>query len=185
MRESFSRVLLAGSLSLPCGMALADGSGTLNDANRSLSYTSGAYVMANQVGFQTGTHVCEEGTPLCDVYTLTVEISDAVRNADTEAYVEFLVSSSGDFDLVIQDSGGNDVAVSEETGNETVEIQLAVLPNGTYKLWLIPWLAAGDTAELGVAVVSSKSRSTLPFAGALTPVLLLPFGLLALRRRRR
>lgn len=186
MRQSIARrVSLFCGLSIACGAVLADGSGTLNDGALSLSYTSEPYVMANRVSYNTGTHVCEAGT--CDVYTLTVEISDNFRNdpANTSAYFEFLVSSAGDFDLYIQDSDGTQIAASENSGDEYLELFPEDLPNGTYTLWLVPYTAAADTVELGIAVKGTQSKNGLAsvFAGALAPALLLPFAWLARRRR--
>ncbi len=189
MRPSgIRRAALAGALSIACGAALADGSGTLNDQALSLSYTSEPYVMANQVGYNTGTHVCEEGTPTCDVYTLTVELSDAWRAdpANANAYIELLVSSTGDFDFYVLDSSGAQIAASENEGDEYLELFPDELPNGTYKLWLVPYQAVANSAELGIAVKGTQSKSGLAavFGGALAPALLLPFGWLALWRRR-
>jgi hypothetical protein len=189
MRQSnFRRAALAGGLSIVCGAALADGSGTLNDSTLSLSYTSEPYVMANQVSFRTGTHICEEAPPTCDVYTLTVEISDAFRSnpANANAYIEVLVSSAGDFDLYVFDSSGTQIAAGENSGDEYLELYPDELPNGTYTLWLVPYTAAADTVDLGIAVKGTESKSGLAavFGGGLAPALLLPFALLALRRRR-
>lgn len=167
---------------------MADGSGSLSDTALSLSYTSEPYVMANRVGYNTGTHVCEEDSPVCDVYTLTVNFSDEFRNdsANARAYIEVVVSSAGDFDLYVMDSSGTQIAASENSGDELLELFPDALPNGTYKLWLVPYTAAADTVSLGVAVkdVQSKSGVAAIFGGGLTAALLLPLGLLALRRRR-
>lgn len=183
----FHRAALACGLSIACGTAFADGSGALTDAALSLSYTSEPYVMANRVSYNTGTHICEEVPSTCDVYTLTVEFSDAFRNdpANANAYIEVLVSSAGDFDLYVMDSSGTQIAASENSGDELLELFPDQLPNGTYKLWLVPYTAAADSVNLGIAVLGMQSKSglTAVFGGALTPALLLSLGLLALRRR--
>src|SRR5688572_19950681 len=64
--------LLALAITAPA--ALADGSGTIDDATLSLTYTgAGPYFPANVVA------LCEPGTPLCDTFILTVNISDELR----------------------------------------------------------------------------------------------------------
>lgn len=167
--------------------ALADGSGTLSDSALSLDYSSPAITMLNPVTLLTGTQICEEGTPVCDVYTLNVNLSDAFR-ADpdnAQATIDIIVSSDGDFDLYVNDASGNQLFAAEETGDEKLTLSPDELPNGTYKLVMIPFEAVQASASLGIAVGGLETKSSglaAVLGGALAPGLLLPLVLLAGRR---
>lgn len=184
------RIAQLCGLSLLSSVALADGSGTLSDTALTLSYTgSGPYFPANVSS--DAEPVCEEGTPLCDVFTLTVNLSDAFRAdpANLNAIVEIAVNCNGqsDFDMFVYDANGNSLGDSVSAGcPESVALMPESLANGTYKVHVIPYIAVpGDSFDLGVAVTGIEEKSGRNrYAGALSPLLLAPLAVFGLRRRR-
>lgn len=201
--RKLGRVAALCSLSLAAGGALADGSGTINDAALSLEYTSGAFVIPNMTPFAGDPVpvVCEPGTPTCDLYTVKVELSDAFRAENPNAFLDVEMSWGGtpvstpaatfpDFDMYFLDSAGGVIQTAATAANpEFISLPLDVLPNGSYTAEAIPFMPMGEAFTLKIKVTGleeSKSGGLSSIlGGALNLGLLLPLGLLAGFRRRR
>ncbi|MEK6807194.1 MAG: hypothetical protein AABY95_11170 [Pseudomonadota bacterium] len=179
----FTRAALLGGLCLFSASALADGSGTLNDSGLTLSYSGGPLVLFNPLSSDPPA-VCEEGTPTCDVYTLTVDLSEDFRNApaNDKLRVSFTLSfgADDDWDMWMYDASGAEIALSADINNpEVITLGLKQLPNGVYKFHITPFIPAtaafdltADATGAKSAAVTGKSGSGLAL-GAFAPLMLL------------
>ena len=183
--------VLAAAVLLATTTASADGEGTLSDAALTLSYEGSNLVMPQPAAPFAGDPVCQDGTPTCDVYTLTVNVSDAYRNEKKNdgAYVDFTLSfgADDDWDMFFFDAGGSELARSAGTVNpEVISVALSDLPNGSYSIKMHPWLPAAEGFNLAINVANPGSAKNGVLGGATAAVLLLSLaGLAGVRRRRR
>lgn len=193
---SVTRAVLFGSLCALSVAAHADGSGTLNDATLTSSYEGGGpmvlpnpFVLADS-GAPPPT--CMEGTPTCDTYTLTVDLSDTFRAdpANERLQVSFTLSFEGDWDMWMLDAGGAVVGTAAGTDNpEKITTSLKQLPNGVYKFQMTPFfpettgfVLTADASGAKSASVSKEGSGLL--AGSFGFVSVLMLGLIGWTRRR-
>lgn len=137
----------------------------LTDEGTSLEWTGGGpYVLPNVTG-ESGTPVCDPAAlPLCDKFTLTVDLSDEFRAKEENQRqtvvigISFDTTLPVDYDLWVEDSAGK--VLGEGTGSfgdqETVGVPLKTLKNGDYTVIVVPYFAAG-TNYAGYARVGSKA----------------------------
>lgn len=180
-----ARTALLGGLCLFSASALADGSGTLNDATLTLSYSGGPLVLPNPLVLADSAApppTCMEGLPTCDVYTLTVDLSDAFRAdpANDKLRVSFTLSFEGDWDMWMLNEAGEVIAAGAGTDNpEVIALGLNALPNGVYQFQTTPFFPETTGFELTAdatgaksAAAAGKSGSGLAL-GAFAPLMLL------------
>jgi hypothetical protein len=191
MKDALKHFTAAAVLAALPLTAAADGEGRLDDGNLNLSYTSDTYFLPNPLVYEAGLPTCELDPELCDIFTLTVDLSSKLRSdGAAHGLIEFFLEATGDvadFDLYVYDANGTLVASSETDGGEYLALDLEQLPNGTYEVWLVPYTTAGDSAQLDIMVSGIKGKSGLAavFGGAMPlTALLLGLGLAALRRGR-
>lgn len=194
MRHFHSRVLAPLVLALAPLSATADGSGALNDATLSLDYTSAAYFVPNvtgETGAAGGSAICEQGTPTCDVFELTIDFSDDFRKEQPDASVDlvFTWGAQSDYDIFVYNSSGELVGSATNfvgEGGDFVFLFLESLSNGVYRVEVVPYLPMGSPFSLKARVTGlTESKNGVLGVGALPLALLLPFALLTLPRRQR
>ncbi len=194
MIRKLSPLALAALVLAPLS-ASADGGGALNDGTLSLEYTSAPYFVPNvtgDTGIVGGSPICEQGTPTCDVFDLTIAFSDDFRTAQPDASVDLVYTwgAQSDYDIFVYDSGGALIASATNfagEGGDAVFLFLETLSNGVYRVEVIPYLPLGDTFTLKAAVtgLTPENKNSVLGVGALPLSLLLPLALLVLTRRRR
>lgn len=186
---------LLGGLTLAPTVGLADGSGTLSDSSLTLHYDGGPFIVPNPTPDPAGADpnpFCEPGTPACEVYDLTVNISDAIRNdpAAADFYVDIALGftdAQADMDLYLYGPDGQQM--SKSTGSfgaqELISLPLDLVPNGTYQVRVIPYvIVPADQFTLDIGLTGYSPSKSQQFLGALNALLLLPLAALALLRRR-
>lgn len=195
MTPVFRAVALCGVLAIAVPSSAADpAAGTLDDAHRSVSYTGGPYVVPNQTARATGeaAPICEEGTETCDVYVLTVALSDELRGSEDNRFptVEITVGwdlDNADFDVYVYAPDGTLVDYAYTSSNpEQMYLPLEDLPNGEYRIVVIPWNPAAQTFTADIAVTGlAEPKGLAVLAGGAGLPCLLALGAFALARRRR
>lgn len=193
---SLARTVLLGSLFAFSVSAHADGSGTLSDTGLKVSYEGGGpSVLPNPFVLVDGSApppTCTEGTPTCDTYTLTVDLSDTFRDdpANAKLQVTFNLSFDGDWDMWMLD--GSDAVIGTAAGTDNPEVirfGLKQLPNGVYKFQMTPFFPETSGFVLTADASGSKSAGvSKEGSGALAgsfgfAALLGLFALAAIRRR--
>jgi hypothetical protein len=186
---------LAAALALAPMPAPADGSGTLNDEALSLEYTSPPYFVPNvtgETGAAGGSAICEQGTPICDVFDLTIAVSDELRKAHPDAFVELAYTwgAQSDYDIFVYDSDGTQVASATNfvgAGGDTVFLYLETLTNGVYHIEAIPYLPLGDAFTMNATVAGlAEEKGGVLGVGAINLAILTLFAItLGLRRKRK
>lgn len=192
---SLVRAVLFSSLSVLSAAAHADGSGTLNDAGLTQSYSSGGPdILPNPfvlVDNEAPPPTCMEGMPTCDTYTLTVDLSPAFRDdpANAQASVSFTLSFEGDWDMWMLDSTDAVIGTAAGTDNpEVIRFGLKQLPNGVYRFQMTPFFPETSGFELTSAVTGGKSATSKDGSGLVAggfgfAALLGLFALAGVRRR--
>lgn len=194
--RSFVRAALFGGLCFVSVPALADGSGTLNDASLTQSYSGGGpNILPNPfvlVDNEAPPPTCMEGAPTCDTYTLTVDLSDAFRAdpANERLQVSFSLSFEGDWDMWMLDSNDDVFGTAAGTDNpEVIRFGLKQLPNGVYRFQMTPFFPETSGFDLvadassGKSAGVSKAGSGLVAGGFGFAALLGLFALAGVRRR--
>ncbi len=152
-----------------CGLALADGSGTLNDSTLSLDY-AGTIVLPNPLVLADDSApppTCMEGFPTCDTYTLTVDLSDAFRAANASARVEFTLAFADDWDMWLLDSSDTVIAAAAGTDNpEVITLGLKQLANGVYRVQVTPFFVDVDGFTLNIAATGTKAAAGVGKSGS-------------------
>lgn len=193
---SLARAVLFSTLSVLSVTAHADGSGTLNDAALTQSYSGGGpdilpnpFVLADNAAPPP---TCMEGLPTCDTYTLTVDLSDAFRAdpANERLQVSFTLSFEGDWDMWMLDSNDGVIGTAAGTDNpEVIRFGLKQLPNGVYRFQMTPFFPETSGFDLvadasgGKSAGVSKDGSGLVAGGFGFAALLGLFALAGVRRR--
>ena len=90
-------------------VASTPSSGTLTDANPTLTYTAGPFAVPNVTDNVSGTPICDNTTPAeqCDTFNLNVNVS--ASDATTKR-IKITISfpiSAGEFDVFVFDAKGN------------------------------------------------------------------------------
>lgn len=194
MNRILRTAIACGVLAVALPSAAADpASGTIDDAHLSQSYTGGPYVVPNQAARATGESapICEEDTGTCDVYTLTLALSDELRGSEDNHFptIEITVGwelDNADFDVYVYAPDGALVDYAYTSSNpEQLYLPLEDLPNGDYRIVVIPWQPAAQTFTATIAVTGVAPAKGLLLAGAAGLPLLLAFAAFAAGRRRR
>lgn len=193
--KTLNRFAASALLSMISVSAFADGSGTLNDATLTVSYEGGGpmvlpnpFVLADNAAPPP---TCMEGTPTCDTYTLTVDLSQAFRDdpANERLQLTFTLAFEGDWDMWMLD-GDTVVGTGAGTENpEKITTSLKQLPNGTYRFQMTPFfpettgfVLTADASGAKSASVSKEGSGLL--AGGLGFASLLMLALAGLAHRR-
>jgi hypothetical protein len=195
--RTLRRSLALSLLALPA-VAAADGAGTIDDANTSLTYTSPAYLFVNPLPFGAGAPevgpFCEEGTPMCDTYRLTLNLSDEFRAEAADEYVTLDISvtfsdPNSDFDPYIFNPAGERMAGPSGSQGAPEFYSFVVddaLVNGEYLIQVMPWLALNVPFDMEITIVREDAKSGKGLVGGAPAagLLLALAGMAALRRRR-
>jgi len=192
----FSVIAVLLGLLAPTAFA-ADGSGTVDDATPAVEFAGGPYAVPVPATLLLPEPLCVEDTPLCYTYDLTVSLSDELRLAPGNEYASLDIAlafdgAQNDLDLYVYDAAGN-LLTSAAGGagvQEAVSLPLDFVPNGVYRIQVIPWLVVGPvsfTGTINVAgLAANDTKSGVLGAGGLALPTLLPLALLVgLRRLRR
>jgi hypothetical protein len=171
--KSLALSTLALSLVGTAAWAASPSSGEVNDDTLALEYTgSGPYLIPNVTG-SGGDPLCEPAIPqVCDVYTLTVNISDEFRELEENQRESVRMAMSfapttgtEDLDYYLYDAGGAEIGSG--TGSfgvqETISVPLKTLKNGTYTLVMVPFTPTG--ANYSAAVQVGKGAAASKAAG--------------------
>lgn len=170
-----SLIRALGALSLVASfsaLAATPASGTLTEVEPSIIWNGGPFVVPNPTPLAEPQ--CVQGGVVCDVFALTVEVSDEFRadEANKKELVRFAVTwpnatGQGDFDVYFRDASGAIIAEAATSANpEVISVPLSVLKNGTYSFEVITFLPLGDGYEAEV-MLGKKSKAT-PANGELT-----------------
>jgi len=129
--------------------AATPGSGTVSDTNQSVTWNGSSLVFTPTLtGYDPS--LCST-TMDCDVFDVTVNVSDAFRQAHPNFAVVVRIdwgNSANDFDLFLY-QGDTFVDDSGQGFTNFEEIEQAGLPNGTYRVYVHAWAAAPLTAYGG------------------------------------
>ncbi len=133
-------------------MASTPPSGTLTDANPSLSYTAGPFAVPNVTDNVNGTPLCDPINPAeqCDTFQLTVNV--AATDASTKRIrvtISFPIAA-GEFDVFVLDSSGNVLGSDTAGGEPSVATFPAV--SGNYTVLVDPWNPLGQSFTATVAL---------------------------------
>ena len=208
MRRAFAALALAFAAPL---WAATPATGELSEASAEITWDGdGPYVFTNltpQLGLAGQPPVCEELQPVgCDIFTLTVNISDAFRALEknnkeiVSVGINFPQDPAGqvDYDLYIYDSSGAEVGRSADgapQSSETVTFPLKALKNGTYSVHVIIFtplgtdysglvrIGRGDKAGSTDPSVAGRSGDGLLLGAFGLPMLFSLFGLALLLRK--
>ncbi|HSE47642.1 MAG TPA: sialidase family protein [Terriglobales bacterium] len=139
-----------------CGLPAAaanPASGTVSDANLSVTWSGSSLVTTPTLtGYDPS--LCST-TMDCDIFDITVNVSDAFRQAHPNFAVVIRAdwsNSANDFDLFLY-QGDTFVDDSGQGFTNFEEIEQAGLPNGTYRVYVHAWGAAPLTAYSGKVTI--------------------------------
>lgn len=139
-------------LALPAAAA-TPASGTVSDSSLTVSWSGSSLVTTPTLtGYDPS--LCST-TMDCDVFDITINISDAFRQAHPNFAVVIRAdwaNSANDFDLFLY-KGDTFVDDSGQGFTNFEEIEQAGLPNGTYRVYVHAWAAAPLTAYSGKVTV--------------------------------
>ena len=170
-----SVVRALGALSLFVSFAApaaTPASGSLTEAEPILTWGGGPFVAPNPTPLVEPQ--CLPGGVVCDVFALTVEVSDEFRadEANKKERVTFAVawpnaSGSGDFDVYLRDASGALVADAATSAQpEVIVVPLSVLKNGDYTFEVITFLPLGESYTTE-AMLGKQSKAS-PVSGELS-----------------
>lgn len=134
-------------------------SGTISESQTQQSASGGPYVVSNVSSTGTGEPVCSGSGQDCDEYLLTLELSDAYRasNPDAVIVIDLLANGSDDLDLFVYDDQDNLIAQGATPASSEVAIaSVADIPS-TARIVVVPFTAAGGTAELVMTLAQGSS----------------------------
>ncbi len=163
---SVALLLLTGALH-----AATPASGTISDAETTLTWTGTAPFVFPNVTPASGEPQCVAEPLACDKFALTVDISEKYR-ADEKTKkerVSFTVSwpnasGAGDFDVYFRDASGALVADAATSANpETIVVPVSALKNGNYVFEVIPFLPLGENYETVAQLGKAKAAGTKSF----------------------
>jgi len=140
--------VLAGS-----GLASTPSSGALTDANPTVSYTAGPFVIPNLTDSVSGTPMCSATIPAeqCDTFQLAVNVASAdASTKQIQVTISFPISA-GEFDVFVFDANGNLLASDTAGGEPSVATIPAV--TGAYTVVVDPWDPLGQSFNGVVALV--------------------------------
>ena len=166
--------------------AATPGSGELSAEAIELAWDGdGPYVFPNvtpQLGVAGLAPLCEELQPLgCDIYTLTVNVSDEFRTAEANQRetvsigITFPQDPAGqvDYDLYLHDESGAEVGNSAGAApqtSETIVVPLKTLKNGSYAVKVITFTPLGTNyagfVRIGKGAEAAKAMSIAPQIGS-------------------
>ncbi|MBV9404913.1 MAG: hypothetical protein JO211_06185, partial [Acidobacteriaceae bacterium] len=129
-------------------------SGTITDAQPTVTYAAGPFLVPNVTDNVNSTPTCDNTVPAeqCDTFALTVNV--AASDAQTK-HITVSISfpiSAGEFDVFVFDSNGNLVG-SDTAGGEP---SVATIPatSGNYTVVVDPWNPLGQSFTGTIALES-------------------------------
>ncbi len=145
-------ILLLFTASISPALASTPSSGALTDANPTLTYTAGPFLIPNVTDNVNGTPSCDPTIPAeqCDTFALTVNV--AAKDASTKR-IKVTISfpiSAGEFDVFVFDSQGNLLGSDTAGGEPSVATIPAV--SGTYSIVVDPWNPLGQSFTATVSL---------------------------------
>jgi hypothetical protein len=140
LRCAFGIFALAGS-----ALASTPSSGTLTDANPTLSYTAGPFAVPNVTDNVSGTPTCDATIPAeqCDTFHLKVAVASTDASGKRIKVTISFPIAAGEFDLFIFDANGNLLGSDTAGGEPSVASIPAV--SGTYTVVVDPWNPLGQS----------------------------------------
>ncbi len=151
--------------------AASPASGTLSESE-SLSWTGDAPFVVTNVTPASGMPQCVAEPAACDVFELTVAVSERFRKDEKNkrSSARFIVSwpnpsGAGDFDVYLRTADGSLVADAATSANpEAITVPVAALKDGGYRFEVIPFAPLGDNYEATAEVSNPKSGSVKSFS---------------------
>lgn len=180
------------ALLLPAAAFAADPpDGALTETSLELNYVTGPMPVPN-VGANVvagGAYTCGETNP-CDVFELTVDVSETYLDKFPKATVKIAAAATpeyADIDLQVADATGKNIALTRDNPPAQPSATFKV-KNGLNKYFIqvVPGSPVPD-ASVKVTLVpgAEKKSGSSPLAGAFGALLLLPLAAFAALRRRR
>ncbi len=151
-------------------------SGTLSDANPTVTYTGGPYAIANATD-QANSNAyptCSATIPAeqCDMYTLTVNVNAADAKAkDIRININWSPVTAADYDVYVYSGAYTGSATGLIASNPSgADPAVLILPavSGTYTIVLDPFNPAGDTF-LATITLETKLKNPPPPKTGLAP----------------
>jgi hypothetical protein len=129
-------------------------SGTLSDANPTVAYTAGPFLVPNVTDNVSGTPTCDNTVPAeqCDTFTLNVNVSSSDATTKIIKVTISFPIAAGEFDVFVFDSKGQ-VVGSDTAGGEPSVASFAAV-SGTYTIVVDPWNPLGQSFNATVALTS-------------------------------
>lgn len=181
LKKSLKALPAALLLCAPALWAANPASGELSDTSVTLDWAgSGPYVLPNATS-ESGEPICQPPLPLCDDYTLNVNIPDEFRELEENQRESVKIGitfdnpvPTVDYDLFIYKPDGS--LLGEATASfgvqETVVVPLKTLKNGAYLVRVEPYTPMGTNfagyAQIGKqnAKAANATLNITPQAGA-------------------
>jgi hypothetical protein len=162
----------AGFLSLATGVSAATpDAGTISDGTRELAYGAGPFPVRNaSAGAVVADEECVEPALPCDIYTLTIDLSDAYLAAHPDDIVVIQwrwPNAFEDYDFRIFDEAGA-VVTTAGTASDP-ENAIIGAKNGTYTIRGVPFTVFGGSFEATLKLASPQEAPVPPAAPGPAP----------------
>jgi hypothetical protein len=133
------------ALALGPALASTPSSGTLTDANPTVTYTAGPFAVPNVTDNVNGTPVCDATIPAeqCDTFQLTVNVASTDASTKRIKVTISFPIAAGEFDVFVFDAKGNLLGSDTAGGEPSVAVFPAV--SGTYTVVVDPWNPLGQS----------------------------------------
>ena len=187
MSRAFWRSCAAGLLAAPLSaLAATPASGTLTPTSGPLTFTSGPFTSANAtpVPLLDSGPTCDDPTPACDHFELTVSLPAGYVAANNANVVKISTgwtdtgSGSSDYDLwvykgVMTTTSGGDTPPYSGQGQSNPEVAtIFPLEDGdtVYTIKIVPYTPSGEVVTTTIELVDAAAQEVDPNFGKPDPV---------------
>lgn len=161
----------ASVLPLTSAFAATPDAGAITDESRDLAYGAGPFPVRNaSAGAVVADEQCVEPALPCDIYTLTIELSDAYLAAHPDDIVVIQwrwPNPFEDYDFRIFDESGA-VVTTAGTASDP-ENAIIGAKNGTYTIRGVPFTVLGGSFEATLKLMSPQEAPVPPAAAGPAP----------------